>query len=84
MLITDEDAPSPQEQRLYDLLYTYINQPVKLAFPEMDRYDLALRLQGSSAFALNFKNKKTCFVDKTGLRQYNLGRLHQKRNGFYD
>lgn len=55
MLITNEYVPSPQEQRLYDLLYAYINQPVKLAFPEMNQYDLALRLlglQGSSTDAI--------------------------------
>ena len=46
VLLTDEYDPTPQEQRLYDLLYTYINQPIKLAFPEMDQYELALRLLG--------------------------------------
>lgn len=46
VLLTYEYAPSPQERALYDLLYAYVNQPVKLAFPEMDRYDLALRLLG--------------------------------------
>lgn len=46
VLLTYEYAPSPQEQALYDLLYAYVNQPVKLAFPEMDPYDLALRLLG--------------------------------------
>lgn len=51
VLLTYEYTPSPQEQALYDLLYAYVNQPVKRAFPEMDPYDLALRLlglQGSS------------------------------------
>ena len=55
VLLTSEYAPSAQEQELYDLLYAYINQPVKLAFPEMDPYDLALRLlglQGSSTAAI--------------------------------
>ena len=55
VLLTYEYAPSPQEQMLYDLLYAYVNQPVKLAFPEMDPYDLALRLlglQGSSTAAI--------------------------------
>ena len=28
------------------MLYAYVNQPVKRAFPEMDQYDLALRLLG--------------------------------------
>lgn len=55
ILLTDEYTPSLQEQTLYDLLYAYVNQPVKLAFPEMDPYDLALRLlglQGSSTAAV--------------------------------
>ena len=46
VLLTYEYTPSPQEQALYDLLYSYVNQPVKRAFPEMDPYDLALRLLG--------------------------------------
>ncbi len=46
VLLTYEYAPSPQEQALYDQLYAYVNQPIKLAFPEMDQYDLALRLLG--------------------------------------
>ena len=55
VLLTYEYTPSPQEQMLYDLLYAYVNQPIKLAFPEMDPYDLALRLlglQGSSTAAI--------------------------------
>lgn len=44
VLLTYEYTPSSQARKLYDLLYSYINQPVKLAFPEMDPYDLALRL----------------------------------------
>ena len=55
VLLTYEYAPSSQEQALYDLLYAYVNQPVKWAFPEMDPYDLALRLlglQGSSTAAV--------------------------------
>ncbi len=55
VLLTDEYTPSPQEQALYGLLYAYINQPVKRAFPEMDQYELALRLlglQGSSTAAI--------------------------------
>ena len=55
VLLTYEYAPSSQERALYDLLYAYVNQPVKLAFPEMDQYDLALRLlglQGSSTAAI--------------------------------
>ena len=46
MLITYEYTPSQQERELYDLLYAYINIPVKHAFPEMNQYDLALRLLG--------------------------------------
>lgn len=55
LLITHEYTPSPQEHELYDLLYTYINNPVKRAFPEMNQYDLALRLlslQSSSTAAI--------------------------------
>lgn len=55
VLLTDGYAPSAHEQQLYDLLYAYVNQPVRLAFPEMDVYDLALRLlglQGSSTAAI--------------------------------
>lgn len=55
VLLTYEYTSSSQERKLYDLLYSYINQPVKLAFPEMDQYDLALRLlglQGSSTAAV--------------------------------
>lgn len=44
--ITLEYVPSPRERQLYELLYAYINRPDKLAFPEMDTYDLALRLLG--------------------------------------
>lgn len=46
VLMTIEYTPSPEEKTLYDLLYAYINRPNKLAFPEMDPYDLALRLLG--------------------------------------
>ena len=55
VLFTYEYTPSSQEQNLYDLLYTYINKPNKLAFPEMETYDLALRLlslQSSSTAAI--------------------------------
>ena len=54
-MFTYEYTPSSQEQKLYDLLYTYINKPNKLAFPEMETYDLALRLlslQSSSTAAI--------------------------------
>ena len=46
VLVTHEYTPSQQERELYNLLYTYINNPVKHAFPEMNQYDLALRLLG--------------------------------------
>lgn len=53
--MTVEYTPSPQEQKLYALLNTYINCREKKAFPEMDSYDLALRLMdllGSSTAAI--------------------------------
>ena len=46
VLITLEYTPSPPERELYELLYAYVNSPTKYAFPEMERYDLALRLLG--------------------------------------
>lgn len=46
VLLTDEFTPTSEEQTLYRLLYDYINRPGKRAFPEMDSYDLALRLLG--------------------------------------
>lgn len=55
ILITREYEPSAKERELYNLLYDYINKPKKVAFPEMDKYDLALRLfslQSSSIAAI--------------------------------
>ena len=55
VLITYEYTPSPEERGLYSLLNDYINKPNKIAFPEMDKYDLALRLlslQSSSTAAI--------------------------------
>ncbi len=55
ILITNEYTASPKERELYDILYAYINKPNKIAFPEMDKYDLALRLlslQSSSTAAI--------------------------------
>lgn len=55
ILITNEYTASPKERKLYDLIYAYINKPNKISFPEMDRYDLALRLlslQSSSTAAI--------------------------------
>ena len=46
ILITLEYTPSPKEQKLYDLLYAYVNKEHKIAFPEMNSYDLALQLLG--------------------------------------
>lgn len=46
VLMTVEYTTSQKERQLYDLLYSYINQPEKQAFPEMNPYDLALRLLG--------------------------------------
>lgn len=46
VLLTVEYTPSKTERQLYELLYAYINQPEKRAFPEMNQYDLALRLLG--------------------------------------
>lgn len=46
VLLTIEYTPSKEERQLYELLYAYINQPDKKAFPEMNQYDLALRLFG--------------------------------------
>ena len=55
ILITYEYEQSEKERQLYDMLYGYINKPGKIAFPEMDKYDLALRLlslQSSSTAAV--------------------------------
>lgn len=46
VLLTYEYTPSMDERRVYDLLYAYVTKADKLAFPEMDPYDLALRLIG--------------------------------------
>ena len=46
VLLTVEYTPGKAERQLYELLYDYINQPEKRAFPEMNQYDLALRLLG--------------------------------------
>ena len=49
VLLTVEHGFSPEEETLYRLLYEYINRPGKLAFPQMDTYDLALRLLGQQS-----------------------------------
>ena len=46
LLLTVEYTPGKAERQLYELLYAYINQTEKRAFPEMNQYDLALRLLG--------------------------------------
>ena len=46
ILLTVEYTPGKAERQLYELLYTYISQPEKKAFPEMNQYNLALRLLG--------------------------------------
>lgn len=55
MAVTWEFEQSDEEQQLYDALQSYIDQPVKYVFPEMNPYDLALMLfdlQGSSTAAI--------------------------------
>lgn len=47
--ITLEYEGSDEEKRLYELLNMYIEKPDKKAFPQMDKYDLALMLLGSAA-----------------------------------
>ncbi len=47
LVITCEFEQSPEEQRLYDLIQNYIDKPNKIAFPEMEKYDLALMLFGT-------------------------------------
>lgn len=42
--ITHEHSLSPQEQRLKNLLDAYLDKAHKVAFPQMERYDLTLML----------------------------------------
>lgn len=44
--ITLEYEPSKAEQKVYESLYAYIKKENKIAFPEMNQYDLSLRLLG--------------------------------------
>ncbi|MFI3292600.1 MAG: SNF2-related protein [Rikenellaceae bacterium] len=44
--ITHTYTPSPEEQELYTRLSDYCNRDNKFAFPQMDNYDLSLRLLG--------------------------------------
>ena len=53
--VTVEFSLTDKEQELYDLLDAYVRKNTKIAFPKMDRYDLALmlfRAFSSSTFAL--------------------------------
>ena len=53
--ITAEFELTAREQKLYDLIDAYVQKPRSMAFPKMDRYDLALmlfRTFSSSTFAL--------------------------------
>lgn len=55
LLVTDEYTQSGKEQELSNLLTAYVNRENKLAFPDMNTYDLSLRLfdlQGSSTSAV--------------------------------
>lgn len=55
IVLTCEFEQSAKEQKLYDLIKAYIYKPQKIAFPEMNAYDLALMLfdlQGSSTPAI--------------------------------
>lgn len=44
--ITLEYEASEKEKELYNLLFAYIEKPDKIAFPQMEQYDLALMLLG--------------------------------------
>ena len=44
--ITLEYEASEEEKELYNLLFAYIQKPDKVAFPQMEQYDLALMLLG--------------------------------------
>ena len=56
--MTYEYAATPAERNLYELLFPYINRSQKLAFPEMDRHDLSLRL-------LSLQNFSTAAIHRT-------------------
>lgn len=44
--IAIEYAQSPKERKIYDMLFEYCKKENKVAFPEMNEYDLSLRLLG--------------------------------------
>ena len=55
LVITCEFEYSSLEQELYNAIQNYIDKPQKIAFPEMEKYDLALMLfdlYGSSSAAV--------------------------------
>lgn len=59
--ITLEYEASEKEKELYNLLFAYIEKPDKIAFPQMEQYDLALMLLGllsSSTAAIRQSLKK--------------------------
>ena len=59
--ITIEYEASEKEKELYNLLFAYIEKPDKIAFPQMEQYDLALMLLGllsSSTAAIKASLKK--------------------------
>ena len=59
--ITLEYEASEKEKELYKLLFAYIEKPHKIAFPQMEQYDLALMLLGllsssTAAIKMSLKN----------------------------
>ena len=59
--ITLEYEASEKEKKLYNLLFAYIEKPDKIAFPQMEQYDLALMLLGllsssTAAVRMSLKN----------------------------
>ena len=59
--ITLEYEASEKEKELYNLLFAYIEKPNKIAFPQMEQYDLALMLLGllsssTAAIRMSLKN----------------------------
>ena len=59
--ITLEYEASEKEKELYNLLFAYIEKPDKMAFPQMEQYDLALMLLGllsssTAAIRMSLKN----------------------------
>lgn len=59
--ITLEYEAREKEKELYNLLFNYIEKPNKIAFPQMEQYDLALMLLGllsssTAAIRMSLKN----------------------------